>query len=144
MCTSPPNKFTHPPNFSVSIGQVSFPDGGQGFFDGDGFGVTGGNVTGGNVTGGRGGRSTGGLTGGRSIGGLTMGGRVIGGLTAGGRSMGGLTMGGREMGGRVMGPLGDFEPEPGLVFLGGLEPQEPQPKIGVAVERKSMEMRKRE
>ena len=188
MCTSPPNRSTHPPSFRVSIGQVSFPGGGgQGFFPGDGFLMTGGAVTGGTVTGGMGtggiligglmtgGRSIGGLTGGRGtggilIGGLTTGGRsiggftggrgtggiLIGGLTMGGRSMGGftggrgtggiliggLTTGGRVMGG-TMGPLGDLEPEPGLTFLGGGLPQEPQPKMGAAVERKSMQTRSR-
>ena len=54
---------------------------------------------------------------------------------------GGILMG---MGGRVMGPLGDFEPEPGLVFLGGLPLHEPQPRMGEAEEMKSMQMRKRE
>ena len=81
----------------------------------------GGVSTGGTVTGGT-------VTGGRVIGGFTIGGRVIGGFTTGGRVIGGFTVG-------LFGPLG-------LCFEGGL-PQEPQPKMGVAEEIKSMEMKRR-
>lgn len=97
-----------------------------------------------------GGRITGGLiggtiTGGRIIGGFTIGGRTTGGFTIGGRTTGGFTIGGRTtggltMGGRVIGPLGCLPL--GLCFLGGF-PQVPQPRIGVTVEMKSMEMRRR-
>lgn len=151
MCTSPPNKSTHAPSFKVSIGQVSFPDGGQGFFvPGDGFVMTGGTVTGGMGTAGIGTEGIGtagiGTDGGMGTDGMgtegmgTTGGSLIGGLTTGGRVMGGFPM----IGGRVMGPLGDLEPEPGLTFLGGLLPQEPQARMGEAEEMKSMQMRKRE
>lgn len=134
MCTNPPNRSTHPPNFNVSIGQVSFPEGGHGFLaPGDGFPITGGTgSTGGMGTLGRG--TTGGMgTEGMGTAGI--------GTTGGMGTTGGTLMG---MGGRVMGPLGDFEPEPGFVFLGGLPLHEPQPRMGEAEEMKSMQMRKRE
>ena len=100
---------------------------------------TGGTVTGGTVTGGRiGGTVTGGTVTGGLIGGTITGGRVIGGFTIGGRVIGGFTIGGRVTGGFTTGPFGPL----GLCFEGGL-PQEPQPKMGVAEEIKSMEMKRR-
>lgn len=110
--------------------------------------MIGGTVTGGSgsgsVTGGLtiGGRVTGGLTiGGSVTGGFTMGGRVTGGLTMGGNVTGGRVIGGFTMGGRVIGPFPGFLL--GLWGLGAGLPQEPHPRIGVAVEMQSMQMRRR-
>ncbi|CAI9787383.1 unnamed protein product [Fraxinus pennsylvanica] len=140
MCTSPPSKSTQAPSFNVLIGHVA---GGAAAGGGGGQGVPfplGGLSTGGTVTGGVtiGGRVTGGLTiGGRITGGLTIGGRVTGGLFIGGRITGGLTFGGRVPGGLTLGGFLGF-----LCFGGGLE-QYPQPRMGVAEEIKSMEIKRK-
>ncbi|EOY31170.1 Uncharacterized protein TCM_047111, partial [Theobroma cacao] len=142
MCTNPPRRSTQAPSFSVSIGQVAVAGGGGQDFP------LGGVVIGGTVTGGRlmGGFTIGGINGGRLIGGFTTGGSVTGGTVTGGFTIGGTVTGGKligglTMGGMVMGPLGDF-PLGFLCFGGGL-PQVPQPRIGVAAEMKSMQMRSR-
>ncbi|KAL2465551.1 Uncharacterized protein Adt_41402 [Abeliophyllum distichum] len=125
MCTNPPSKSTQAPSFSVSMGHVAGGGGGQGVPFPFGGLTTGGTVTGGFTIGGK------------FIGGLTIGGRVTGGLTIGGRVIGGLTIGGRVTGGLIFGGLLGF-----LCFGGGLE-QDPQSRMGVAEEMKSMEMKRR-
>lgn len=106
------------------MGHVAAAGGGGVYEHGHGFLALGGlGRTGGSVTGGRVGRSTGGL----------IGGTVTGGRVTGGKGTGGLTMGGRLMG---LGCLGF------LCFGCGL-PHVPQPRMGVAVEMKSMQMMRR-
>ncbi|GAB2210596.1 hypothetical protein Droror1_Dr00015864 [Drosera rotundifolia] len=102
--------------------------------------VIGGLMTGGNVIGGT-------VTGGRVIGGLTTGGNVIGGRVIGGLMIGGTVIGGMEMGGfgRIMGlpPLWPLGLPLGCVWAGAGLPQYGQPKMGVAVETRIMEIIRR-
>lgn len=145
MCTSPPSRSTHAPSFTASTGHVApVPAGGVGVVGGHGFPPVDGGfppvdggfppVPGGNtgVTGVTGGTGMTGVTGGTGM----TGGTVIGGSTTGA----GFFLG-------LLGCLGFL----GCVGLGvglgvGLVfgwSQEPQLRMGVREEKKSMEMSRR-